>query len=43
MSDSKQYVKRFFGDRVAEWAAHYSDLEPRNLGLETSGPGVGLP
>lgn len=32
MSDSKQDVKRFFSERVAEWAAHYSDLEPRDLG-----------
>ena len=35
VTDPKQQVKNRFGERVREWAAHYSDLEPRSLGSQS--------
>jgi len=31
VTDSKQLVKSHFSERVGEWAANFSDLEPRSL------------
>jgi ubiquinone/menaquinone biosynthesis C-methylase UbiE len=32
VTDRKEHVKTRFGERVREWAANYSDIEPRALG-----------
>jgi ubiquinone/menaquinone biosynthesis C-methylase UbiE len=34
MTSSKQHVKRLFSERATEWAANYSDPEPRTLGAQ---------
>jgi hypothetical protein len=31
LTDSKQLVKSHFSERVGEWAANFSDLEPRSI------------